>query len=417
LEYGFSGFAFGPGMGKAVASVLKVIARMRRLTLATLALLALSACTTPRPPSQVCRGFGLTGDTAVPAALTETGPIAAEVERLLTLRAPTARGPIVVNYLVMSTGGQYGAFGSGFLRGWGENAADPRPVFDIVTGASAGGVIAPFALAGQGFDESLTLNAGIGTADVLRQRNPLEMLTATSIMDISGFESRIRTAITPALVAQLAQDHAQGRSAFVGTVNLDTSGFEVVDLARIAAEDPRAEPCIEEAILATSAIPGLFPPRNINDHLYVDAGLRDHVFFAGVRQAIGRAKARGIQVQLNAFIIINGDLRAPVTPVEHNLRALALRSMSIVTDQGLRKSVLEVLRLGEETQWNIRAITAREVDLSSCGGVTTAVESKEEALFDACTTQALFNAGRAYGQSAHIPWLTAGELRAMANAP
>ena len=414
--------AFGRGMGKLRSNRWKAFAPMKRLALVNhallaLALLALTACTTPRPPSQVCRGFGLTGDTALPAGDSQTGPIAAEVERLLNLRAPTTRGPIVLNYLVMSTGGQYGAFGSGFLRGWGENLTDPRPQFDIVTGASAGGVIAPFALAGQGFDESLTLNAGTGTEDVLRRRSPFELLTASSIMDISGFESRIRTAITPALVTQLAQNHAQGRSAFVGTVNLDTSAFEVVDLARIAAEDPRAEPCIEEAILATSAIPGLFPPRNINDHLYVDAGLRDHVFFAGVRQAIGRAKARGLTVQLNAFIIINGDLRAPVTPVEHNLRALALRSMSIVTDQGLRKSVLEVLRLGEETQWNIRAITARDVDLSACGRVTTAVESKEEALFDVCTTQALFDAGRAYGQSAAIPWLSSDELRTMANAP
>ncbi len=390
---------------------------MKRLKLAVLTLFALTACTTPRPPSQTCRGFGLTGDTALPAATSDIGPIAAEVERLLNLRAPTPQGPIVVNYLVMSTGGQYGAFGSGFLSGWGENTVEPRPEFDIVTGASAGGVIAPFALAGQGFDASLTLNAGIGTDDVLRRRSAVEMLTATSVMDISRFESRIRQAIDPTLIAALAQDHLDGRSAFVGTVNLDTSAFEVVDLARIAAEDPQAEPCIEEAILATSAIPGLFPPRSINGALYVDAGLRDHVFFAGVRQAIGRAKARGLRVQLNAYIIINGDLRAPVTPVDHNLRALALRSMSIITDQGLRKSVLEVLRLGTETQWNIRAITARDVDLSACGGATTAVESKEEALFDICTTQALFDAGRAYGQSAVIPWLTADELRGLANRP
>ena len=390
---------------------------MKRMALATLALLALTACTTPRPPSQTCRGFGLTGDTALPAAATDIGPIAAEVERLLNLRAPTARGPIVVNYLVMSTGGQYGAFGSGFLSGWGENTTDPRPEFDIVTGASAGGVIAPFALAGQGFDASLTLNAGIGTDDVLRRRNPFEMLTATSVMDISGFEARIRQAVDPALIAALARDHTNGRSAFVGTVNLDTSAFEVVDLARIAAEDPAAEPCIEEAMLATAAIPGLFPPRSINGALYADAGLRDHVFFAGVRQAIGRAKARGLRVQLNAYIIINGDLRAPVTPVDHNLRALALRSMSIITDQGLRKSVLEVLRLGQETQWNIRAITARDVDLSACGGATTAVEAKEEALFDVCTTQALFDAGRSYGRAAVIPWLSADELSALANRP
>ena len=179
---------------------------MPRFALLALTLIVtLTGCTTPRPPSQTCRGFGLTGDSSLPAGGNQTGPIAAEVDRLLALRSgPGSRGPIVVDYLVMSTGGQYGAFGSGFLSGWGENTSQPRPEFDIVTGASAGGVIAPFALAGHGFDDSLTLNAGIGTEDVLRRRSPLEMLGANSIMDISLFEARIRAAIDPPLIAAMA---------------------------------------------------------------------------------------------------------------------------------------------------------------------------------------------------------------------
>jgi predicted acylesterase/phospholipase RssA len=396
-----------------------------RLILACAALAlscALSACSTARPPSVVCLGFGQTGDTALPSLRASedaaAGPIAAAVDRLVAQRiaigAARAGGPVVVNYLVMSTGGQYGAFGSGFLQGWAENAATPRPVFDVVTGASAGGVITPFALAGADFDARLALNAGIGTDDVLRPRSLIEVLSAPSLMDVSQFESRVRAAIDAPLIAALNTAREEGRSAFVGTVNMDTSAFEVVDLTAIAGQGPGAEPCIEEALMATSAIPGLFPPRAVNGFLYADAGLRDHVFFAGVRQAVGRARAAGIAVQLNAFIIINGDLRAPVTPVDHNLRDLAIRAMSITTDQGLRKSVLELIRLGQETRWNIRAITARDVDLSACGAAATAVESKEQALFDACTTGALFDAGRAYGRAADIPWLSADDLRALA---
>jgi len=388
--------------------------------------LALAGCNSARPANLVCAGFGQTGDTSVPALrsadtgpIPAAGPIAAAVDRLLSLRltdrAGARAGPVVVNYLVMSTGGQYGAFGSGFLQGWAENTVTPRPQFDVVTGASAGGVITPFALAGAAFDDRLALNAGIGTADVLRPRPLIEVLAAPSLMDVSPFEARIKAAIDAPLIAALAAAHAQGRSAFVGAVNLDTSGFEVVDLTAIAATDPLAEPCIEAALMATSAIPGLFPPRQINGALYADAGLRDHVFFAGVEQALARARAQGVAVELNAWVIINGDLRAPQTQVDHNLRALAIRAMSITTDQGLRRSVLELIRLGQETRWTIRAITAREVDLAGlCDAPGTAVESKESALFDPCTTQALFDAGRAYGGAPVIPWMTADELQTLA---
>jgi predicted acylesterase/phospholipase RssA len=390
--------------------------------LAVLLLTLLSACATPRPAPLTCPGFGQAGLAGQADDIrllgddrAASGPIAEAVDQLVAARAQArSNAPVVINYLVMSTGGQYGAFGSGFLQGWAENRGEPRPVFDVVTGASAGGVIAPFAFAGAAFDDRLTLNAGIGTEDVLRPRSLLEALGSPSLMDVSLYEARIRAAIDAPLLAALAQGAAEGRSAFVGTVNMDTSAFEVVDIAALAALGPPGEPCIEEALLATSAIPGLFPPRNVNGFLYADAGLRDHVFFAGVRQAIGRARAAGIAVQLNAYIIINGDLRTPVTPVEHNLRDLAVRAMSITTDQGLRTSVLELIRLGQETRWNIRAITAREVDLSACGGAVTAVESKEEALFDICTTNALFAAGRALGTAPVIPWLTADDLRTLA---
>jgi len=50
----------------------------------------------------------------------------------------TRRGPVTLNVLTLSSGGQYGAFGAGFLRGWGENATTPRPDFELVTGVSAG---------------------------------------------------------------------------------------------------------------------------------------------------------------------------------------------------------------------------------------------------------------------------------------
>ena len=55
--------------------------------------------------------------------------------------------------LALSGGGADGAFGAGLLNGW--SARGNRPQFSIVTGASAGALIAPFAYLGSGYDEVL----------------------------------------------------------------------------------------------------------------------------------------------------------------------------------------------------------------------------------------------------------------------
>ena len=58
--------------------------------------------------------------------------------------------PPVIDILVVSGGGDWGAFGAGFLKGWGRVPPGPmaRPQFDIVTGVSTGALIAPFAFLG-----------------------------------------------------------------------------------------------------------------------------------------------------------------------------------------------------------------------------------------------------------------------------
>ena len=53
-------------------------------------------------------------------------------------------------WLVLSSGGAGGAFGAGVLAGWSERG--DRPQFDLVTGVSAGALLAPFAFVGPAAD-------------------------------------------------------------------------------------------------------------------------------------------------------------------------------------------------------------------------------------------------------------------------
>ncbi len=66
------------------------------------------------------------------------------------LRAlPTMRGP----WLILSAGGEDGAYGAGLLGGWSKTGK--RPEFSLVTGVSTGALIAPFAFLGPKYDEML----------------------------------------------------------------------------------------------------------------------------------------------------------------------------------------------------------------------------------------------------------------------
>ena len=77
----------------------------------------------------------------------------------------------ISNLLAISGGADDGAFGAGLLVGWSEHGN--RPEFDLVTGISAGALIAPFAFLGREFDTQL---AGLFTsydADQIYKSNVL----------------------------------------------------------------------------------------------------------------------------------------------------------------------------------------------------------------------------------------------------
>jgi predicted acylesterase/phospholipase RssA len=55
--------------------------------------------------------------------------------------------------LALSSGGDDGAFAAGLLVGWTQTGRRPR--FEVVTGVSAGALIAPFAFLGPAYDRQL----------------------------------------------------------------------------------------------------------------------------------------------------------------------------------------------------------------------------------------------------------------------
>lgn len=204
------------------------------------------------------------------------------------MRERRTRDPnATLDVLAISGGGDWGAFGTGFLRGWGE-VKDPamrRPQFDVVSGVSTGALIAPFAFLGT--------EADLKTVDDL-YRNPKSDWVKTrgilfflpdhaSFAEVPGLEREVDTVISEDFVRRVAEQSAQGRVLLINTTNLDDGspqpfrwGQEAQ--AAVAAHDPAK---LRNILLASSGIPGAFPPREIDGSIYVDGAVTSNIIYGG----------------------------------------------------------------------------------------------------------------------------------------
>ena len=136
------------------------------------------------------------------------------IDAIRQMPAGTPRQPRYLNVLVLSGGGQWGAYGAGFLNGWRQADGagrdyksevpyprQQRSDIDIVAAISIGASQTPAAYVGsttdsdvaKGADKSLTDQfLGITQDDLLRQRfgGQAAALLGNSIYSVSGLEAR-----------------------------------------------------------------------------------------------------------------------------------------------------------------------------------------------------------------------------------
>jgi hypothetical protein len=191
-------------------------------------------------------------------------------------------------YLAVSGGGENGAYGAGVLAGW--SALGKRPAFKGVTGVSTGALIAPFAFLGTSYDKDLErFYTTIGQKDVMVSRGLLSGVLGESLYDSTPLLRLIRSVMTPAMVAAIAQEYSEkGRILLVATTNLDVPVGVLWNIGAIAASGHRdAGELIAKILLASASIPGAFPPVMIDieaggqhfQEMHVDGGTVAQVVF------------------------------------------------------------------------------------------------------------------------------------------
>jgi hypothetical protein len=243
------------------------------------------------------------------------------------------------NFLAVSGGGENGAFGAGLLNGWTE--AGTRPVFDLVTGVSTGALTAPFAYLGPAHDDKLrAVYTDITLRDVAILRGLLRGALGEGLADTRPLFETISRYLDEAMLAEIAEAYRQGRLLLVGTTNLDAQVPVIWNIGAIAASGhPRALALVRKVLLASSAIPGAFPPVMIDvevdgethQEMHVDGGAFAQAFL--YPRALGESRIarrqRGERVpHVRAWIIRNARLDPDWAVVERRTLGIASRAIS-----------------------------------------------------------------------------------------
>ena len=256
------------------------------------------------------------------------------------LSTSKAKSIPVSSVLTLSGGGDNGAFGAGFLQGWSKLGT--RPTFKLVTGISTGALIAPFAFIGSDYDS--TLKEAFTTISARNIYFPrwISFIWSDSFTDTAPLLRLIKRYITKDVLHKVALAHRQGRRLYIGTTNLDADRLVVWNMGVIAnSGHPKALALFQKIILASSSIPGAFPPVFIKveingasyDEMHVDGGVKAQLFFlAETLDLTDFRKKVGVIAnanrKLSLYIIRNAEIGPEPKQIPRNLTKISERALS-----------------------------------------------------------------------------------------
>jgi predicted acylesterase/phospholipase RssA len=307
-----------------------------------------------------------------------------------TKALPAQPGP----WLLLSTGGADGAFGAGLLTGL--SAGGHRPDYSVVTGVSAGALMAPYIFAGPKYDATLqALYTQTSAADIFEVGS-----TGESFLDTWPLRDLIKKQITPQLLSDIAAAYKSGRRLFVVTTDLDAERSVVWNMGAIAtyAGDPGKQDAalnlFRNVLLASGSIPGAFPPVFIDvegngkkfSEMHVDGGVGGQFFVA---PAALMESNSGYRIPATAlYVVVNSGLKPDFQVVDRSTPTILAQSvgMAVKTDIRLMLDRAFIAAKNSGIAYNVASIPP---DFSAAS----------RGAFDPAYMKALFTAGFDLGKS------------------
>jgi len=296
-----------------------------------------------------------------------------------------------LNVLSLSGGGQNGAFGAGLLIGWRESGR--RPVFDIVGGVSTGALMATHALLGTPADDAQLeeMYTQITKKDIYEERRIYSLATADSLADTEPLARLIAKHITAETLQRVADTYADNRVIVVGTTNVDYSQTWVWNMSAIA-KDGNLD-LYRKVLLASASFPIVFPPVEIDGHLFIDGAARSNIVILGLGGT--ERPASPLYGAGNLYLINNGVQLSPPEALRRALGDVAATTVSVMMEQSMLTALTRSYFGARFLGYNFKMVS-----------IPDSVNVGNDALaFDPKTMRAAFDAGRALGKRPD-PWMT-----------
>ncbi|MDD2225777.1 MAG: patatin-like phospholipase family protein [Dysgonamonadaceae bacterium] len=308
-----------------------------------------------------------------------------------------------VDILALSGGAEDGAYGAGFLKGWSERGE--RPEFTMVTGISTGALIAPFAFLGAEYDDVLQRLFTESSRKNIFVLTPFTALFGGSaVTDTAPLRRILKEEIDDAFVAALAREGRKGRILQIGTTNLDAQRPVIWEITEIAKSGhPDAKRLIQQIMLASASIPGVFPPVLIDvmidgkkhQELHVDGGVTQQIFVYPYDFDVRwYERTLGIRPKKNFWLIRNTKITPEYHAVDLWLSDIAGRSVSTL-----------IKYQGRDNLKSIIAVAKRDGFKVHITHVPASFDTPLEDMFDKKYMKALYKVGYEKGRS-ESAWYT-----------
>lgn len=282
------------------------------------------------------------------------------------------RGKAVpLSILALSGGGADGAYGAGFLKGW--SASGRRPEFDIVTGASVGALIAPFAFLGPGYDDRLEAIFTSGVTEDLMRIAGVNAIVGSGIFKAGPMKDLIARYADDRLIDAVALSYRAGRKLIIATTNLDTQATTLWNMGEIASSSSVGRYEVFRSILAASAaIPGIFPPAMIPvesggamySEMHVDGGVTANIL--AVPESVLTVHAASLAARSRVYVIVNGKLSPDASYTSDLTLPIVARSFQTSVKANTRNTMIATYEFCRRNDWdfNVTAIESNRLTTS-----------------------------------------------------
>jgi len=331
---------------------------------------------------------------------------AGELREFFQGSALTAPATGSFDVLALSGGAYDGAYGAGVINGW--TAAGTRPDFALVTGVSAGALIAPLAFLGPSYDAEAEQAFTQGAAEFLGDLGSIFSLVGGADLRRASLEGLVDKFVDERLLRAIAAEHAKGRRLHILTTNIDAQRGIVWDMGAIAASgQPNARQLFIDVLVASASAPGLFAPTFIEveangrffKEMHVDGGATTEVLIVpDVLLAMGM-NANPKRERGRVWVVINNHITPQFEIVEAGLLPTMSRSFSTLIKDSSRQTLFATAEFIGRERFNLTYID-NQFDSMLKARYGTAVTPG----FNAPYMTALYHYGYSKARSGHL-WI------------